>query len=167
MQELAEILELSIFEIKKVTIKHYKKFSSQSRHFRRDKKEKVIMSKKNNKNKTDNNKFTNKFTGSPVNTYVSSAFEQLRQDFGLDPISKKTTDEAKLQKQVDNFKGKYVCELCGKEKQWIPDTNVMVCTNDMCRGYPIKNKNNEIVGYKPSSSQLNPRGAEIAETLLG
>lgn len=122
------------------------------------------MSKKNNRN--NNGKITNQFNR-VVNTYIPAEFKNLRQEFGLDPIRNKTSNANKLESQRENFKSKYKCKLCGEHMEWIRGTNMMICKNEKCKGYPVKNKAGEVVAYRPSVFQLTARGAEIAETLFG
>lgn len=109
------------------------------------------------KRKNTNN-FTNRFTGEKLSVYPVITFGKC--------VSKRTGDVEKLQKQRENFSQKYLCPICGQPKNWIQNTNLMVCQNESCKGFPIKNKDGEVIGYKPSFSQLNQRGAEIAATLF-
>ena len=122
------------------------------------------MSNKNMKKRNANNlgEYTNKFTGEKLSTYPVMAHLLGKE------IKNRTSNEEKLQKQIEKFEGKYKCPFCGQDRKWIPGTNVMVCTNEDCKDFKVKDKKKEEeeVVY-PSFKILSTRGEAIAESLMG
>lgn len=55
-----------------------------------------------------------------------------KEYFGLDPVSFRTKDQNKLQKQREKFCG--TCPVCKQPMSYIPGTNVLACKNEKCRG---------------------------------
>lgn len=109
--------------------------------------------------KKNTSEFADKYTGERLSLYPTP-FRQLSQK-GL-----RTSDETKLQKQKETFSGKHICPLCKQPRTWVKDTNIMACTNPECKGFPVKDTDGLIVGYKPSWKTLSTRGEEIASTLF-
>lgn len=108
--------------------------------------------------------FTNRFTGEELSTYPTP-FADLSKK-----TSHRTKNANKLKTQIEKFKGTYTCPLCGENREWIPDTNVMVCKNESCPGIKITKRTKdgkEIEITYPSYRTLYPLGEKIAETLLG
>lgn len=116
--------------------------------------------------KKNQNLYTNIFTGNELGTYTPAAFSDLRLQYGLKPLQKKTKDDKKLKKQVENFSSRYICPFCNTPQTWVKNTNLMVCQNPKCSGKPIKSKDGTLIKYAPVYAQLNQRGTAIAETLL-
>ena len=122
------------------------------------------MANKNVKKKSSNisGDYVNKFTGEKLSTYPIMAALLSKE------ISNRTSNEEKLQKQIEKFKGKYKCPFCGQDRRWIPGTNVMVCVNESCKGFKAKDKKKEgeEIVY-PSFKILSTRGEAIADSLMG
>jgi DNA-directed RNA polymerase subunit RPC12/RpoP len=115
------------------------------------------------------NKYINKYTQEEVSTFMPDAFNEIRKQFGLEPIQKRTNKQERLQKQRNQFLRKYVCRVCGNPMEWIKGTNVMACTNKDCKGIQKKERDedgNEKITTLPVMMTLNPHGEEIAETLF-
>lgn len=112
------------------------------------------------------NIYTNHFTKEKENTYTPTAFKDIRHAFGLKELSYKTKDEKKLEKQREKFCKSHTCQFCGETREWVPDTNIMVCKNPRCKGYQVKSKDGEIIPSLPSYSELSSYGEAIAETIL-
>lgn len=102
----------------------------------------------------------------PLNTYTPSAFEAIRKEFGLGPKNVRTTDETRLKKQQERFLQKQTCPVCGGTKTFIKGTNVMVCKNPECKGFPVKDKDGNIVDYKITFTELNTKSEAIASAIL-
>lgn len=99
-----------------------------------------------------------------------TSLEELRASFGLKPVSRKTNDEQKLQKQKEAFCGRHVCKACGNPMTFINGTNVMCCTNEKCNGIKHQTTNEETgetkVWYTPSCKTLDEKGASIANNIF-
>lgn len=98
-----------------------------------------------------------------------TSLEALREAWGCKPITKRTSDEKKLQSQREVFCGKHKCKACGQPMVWMNGTSVMSCKNPGCKG--IKNvrtdaDGNEIVTYLPSYDLLDSVGADIAYNIF-
>lgn len=117
-------------------------------------------------NMNKKNIYTNHFTNEKENTYTPTAFKEIRHAFGLKELSYKTKDEKKLEKQREKFCKSHTCQFCGETREWVPDTNIMVCKNPRCKGYQVKSKDGEIISSLPSYSELSNYGEAIAETIL-
>ena len=117
-------------------------------------------------NMNKKNIYTNHFTNEKENTYTPTAFKEIRHAFGLKELSYKTKDEKKLEKQREKFCKSHTCQFCGETREWVPDTNIMVCKNTRCKGYQVKSKDGEIISSLPSYSELSSYGEAIAETIL-
>lgn len=117
------------------------------------------MSKRNN----FDNDYYGTYSHEKLNTFPVTAFAALAKR----PVQHKTGNAEKLKKQKEQFQQRYICPHCGAVKEWIPDTNVMVCTNPDC----LKNDKGEDITYKSgqkkvSYSVLNQRGEAIAASIL-
>lgn len=97
-----------------------------------------------------------------------TSLEELRTNYGLKPIKKKTNDEEKLKAQQNKFVGK--CRVCGQNLSWIEGTNTLACQNPACKGVRMSSKNEEDgtekVWYIPVTRILNDQGMEIAMNLF-
>lgn len=98
-----------------------------------------------------------------------SSFEELAKVYGCRPVNKKTKDAKKLETQKEKFCAKHLCSACKQPMTFINNTNVMVCTNDKCKG--IKNtktdkEGNEIISYTTSYDVLDTLGAEIGNIIF-
>ena len=114
------------------------------------------------RHKEDNN-YYGTYSHEKLNTFPVAALAALSKK----PVQHKTGNSEKLEKQKKEFQKRYVCPHCGSVKEWIPDTNVMVCTNPNC----LKNEKGEDITYKNgqkkvSYSVLNQRGEAIAASIL-
>lgn len=106
--------------------------------------------------------------GKDVTDHFNS-FEEVAKMFGCKPVSRKTTNEKKLLNQQERFYKKHKCKACGQYMTFIPNTNVMTCTNPDCKG--IKNiftdkEGNEKITYNVSFDELDEKGADIARNIL-
>lgn len=98
-----------------------------------------------------------------------TSFEELRAAFGCKPITKRTSDEKKLEGQRIAFNGKHRCKSCNQPMVWIGGTSVMSCKNPDCKGIKSVRTDidgNEIVTYYPSYDLLDSVGADIASNLF-
>ena len=104
-----------------------------------------------------------------VKEYYTS-LEDMRVAWGLKPVSKKTSDEKKLEEQRERFTNSNRCKACGHPMTFISDSNIMCCTNETCKGIKhqtINEKTGETkVWYTPSYKVLDEKGAMIANTIL-
>lgn len=97
-----------------------------------------------------------------------SSLEELRADWGLPPVSKRTKDLNKLKGQQDRFYKRHTCSNCSKPLTYVGG-NIMVCTNESCRGIKSEFKDKEgntVVRYYPSFELLDTKGADIASNIL-
>lgn len=97
-----------------------------------------------------------------------TSLEELRANWGLKPIIKKTKDAERLQKQRENFCNRHRCKACGQPMSYIGGT-AMTCTNEKCRGIKEERTDkdgNVIVTYSVSYSLLDDKGAEIAGNIF-
>ena len=99
-----------------------------------------------------------------------SSFEELAKAYGCKPITKRTKDEKKLNKQREVFLSKHKCRACGEYMTYIPSSNVMTCTNEKCKGIKIKKSDSEgntSVSYVIPFHLLDETGEEVATNILG
>ena len=92
----------------------------------------------------------------------------LRAAWGMNPVTKKTKDEKKLQTQQENFGNKHKCKGCGQPMSYIHG-NVMTCTNPKCKGVESKHidkEGNEVISYHIPYDLLDDLGAEIANNIF-
>ena len=70
------------------------------------------------------------------------------------------------QKKKDKFLG--ICKICKSQLVYIPDTNVVVCTNEKCRGLSKKKQEDEGEGEKKRFIYrlLDDKGLDKALTLF-
>lgn len=98
-----------------------------------------------------------------VNEHFHS-FDELREYMNLSPKPRmKTRNKGRLDAQKKSFAGK--CPVCKSPFKYIAGSNVLVCSNEECAGYPHKKKNGEIV-YEPVMRFLDKRGTDIGMTLF-
>lgn len=92
------------------------------------------------------------------------SFDELRESMNLSPKPrKKTRNKGRLEAQKRSFAGK--CPVCKSPFKYISGSNILVCSNDECPGYPHKNKDGELV-REPVMRFLDTRGIEIGMTLF-
>ena len=103
-----------------------------------------------------------KYVPSKGTTAHYNSLEELRADYGFKPVTNRTADENKLEKQKEQFVGK--CKVCGQPMSFIPGTNVLACKNENCKGIKIKKGEQEF--YIPVSRVLDEKGADIGNTLF-
>lgn len=128
---------------------------------------KKMMTGKPSKKQVENDYYgTYDAEKTPLNTYTPSAFEAIRKEFGLGPKNVRTTDETRLKKQRERFLQKQTCPICGGTKTFIKGTNVMVCKNPECKGFPVKDKDGNVVDYKITFTELNTKSEAIASAIL-
>lgn len=97
-----------------------------------------------------------------------TSLTDLREDFKLKPIIKKTSDAEKLAKQQESFVNKHKCKACGLPMTYM-NGNIMTCKNPECKGIEIKREDkdgNEIVTYVTPYEVLSDKGAEIANNIF-
>ena len=99
-----------------------------------------------------------------------SSFKEMRQSWGLKPIVKKTKDENKLESQRQSFVNKHKCRACGKPMVFVGNSNVMVCSNEKCKG--LKHEYIDKFGetqtyYEISKDLLDDLGSKIANNIFG
>lgn len=92
-----------------------------------------------------------------------TSLEQLREDFHLPKISKKSKNKEKVAKQQEQLLGK--CKVCGNPLSYIYGTNVLACTNEECKGKKITAKSGEEF-YVPVVKILDNKGTDIAINLF-
>jgi hypothetical protein len=66
-------------------------------------------------------------------------------------------------KKKEKFLG--ICRICKEPLSYIGDTNVVVCTNEKCRGYKNENKEDESE-WSPIFRLLDDKGLNKALTLF-
>lgn len=99
-------------------------------------------------------------------TYHSFS-EYFEGEFNSKPLTGRTNDKQKLDSQREKFVG--VCPFCKQPARFIVGTNVLVCSNDNCKGKQITVTNTdgtETVKYIPYSRLLSERGMDIGNTLF-
>lgn len=97
-----------------------------------------------------------------------TSLEDLRVAWGMNPVTKKTSDQKKLKDQQKNFLNKHKCKACGMPMKYIHG-NIMSCTNPECKGIEVKRQDkdgNEIISYINSFCTLDDTGAEIAQNIF-
>ena len=92
--------------------------------------------------------------------------EFAKEYYGLEPVSFRTKDQNKLQKQREKF-GR-ICPMCKQPMTYISGTNVLVCKNEKCRGRErtVKTDEGEKKTYSPIFHTLDENGFRIAQNLL-
>jgi uncharacterized alpha/beta hydrolase family protein len=113
----------------------------------------------------ENSKYINKYTGEEEATFIPNAFQNIRGQFRIGQLKKRTEDNDKLNKQRNQFMQKYACKKCGAPMKWVKGTNIMICENEKCEGVKKKQKDGTISTI-PVIMLLNSHGREIAETLF-
>lgn len=96
-----------------------------------------------------------------------ASLSELRDNFGLKPVKKRTDNAEKLKAQQEKFLGK--CRVCGEPLTWIHGTNILACKNEACKGFKMTGKNedgSENVWYIPVTRVLDDEGLEIAQRIL-
>ena len=92
--------------------------------------------------------------------------EFAKEYYGLEPVSFRTKDQNKLQKQREKFAR--ICPVCKQPMVYIPGTNVFACKNEKCRGRERTVKTDD--GEKKISSSvyytLDEEGFRIAQHLF-
>lgn len=99
-----------------------------------------------------------------------NSFEEVAKDFGCKPVSKKTKNKDKLISQQEKFCKRHKCKACGAMMNFIPNTNIMTCTNPECKGIKITTTDkdgNERVNYITSYNVLDDKSSEIANNIFG
>lgn len=96
-----------------------------------------------------------------------TSLEELRDAWGLKPITKQTKDMQKLNKQKDHFLSKHLCSACKQPMVYIGG-NQMVCQNENCKGikHELKTDVETKVWYTPSFDLLDEKGAEVAHNIF-
>lgn len=98
-----------------------------------------------------------------------TSFKDLRAAWGLKPLTKKRTKDAKkLESQRESFCKKHLCRACGNPMTYIGG-NQMVCSNPDCLGikHEREGKDGNIeVSYSPSYELLDDKGAVIAYNIF-
>lgn len=86
--------------------------------------------------------------------------------YGLEPVSFRTKDQNKLQKQREKF-GR-ICPVCKQPMAYISGTNVLACKNENCNGRErtIKTEDGEKKVYSPVFHTLDENGFKIAQNLF-
>ena len=118
--------------------------------------------------------YRNTYTGDELSVYYPLAFQQIRKEFGLNELIRRTSNEEKLKKQQQKFNSKYMCRSCGSQMTWVEGTNVLVCPNHDCKGRVRVIKTREKDGSEKEitlSSVVNvlltPHGENVVESLFG
>lgn len=93
------------------------------------------------------------------------SFEELAASLGLKPMRRVTKDAKKLKDQQDRFLSRHICPVCKQPMTLIPDTNVMTCTNEECKGRKVKT-NDGSVKYDVVFDELDEHGTIVANTIL-
>jgi len=99
-------------------------------------------------------------------TYHSFA-DYAEGEFNTKPMTGRTKDKQKLAAQREKFLG--VCPYCKKPNKFIVGTNVIVCSNESCKGKKITytgDDGTETVKYVPFCKTLSDKGMEIGNTLF-
>jgi len=98
-----------------------------------------------------------------------SSFEEMAKACGRKPIIKKTKDANKLASQQEKFRAKHLCAACKQPMEFVRNTNVMVCSNEKCKGLKnvrVDKEGNEVVTYTTSYDILDELGAEIGNVIF-
>ena len=98
-----------------------------------------------------------------------SSFEEMAKAYGHKPVIKKTKDANKLASQQEKFCARHKCKACGNPMMFIGNTNVMVCSNEKCKGLKqtrTDKEGNEVVTYTTSYDILDELGAEIGNNIF-
>ena len=99
-----------------------------------------------------------------------TSLEALRAAWNCKPISKRTSDAEKLNKQRETFCSKHICKACGKPMTFVCGTNIMCCTNEKCNGIKHQTINEETgetkIWYTTSFKSLDEKGADIANNIF-
>lgn len=91
------------------------------------------------------------------------SFDELAKEYGLPEYKRRTKDKQKLEAQREKFLG--TCPYCKEPLTYISGTNVLVCSNEECKGKKVtlKNKKGEdYTIYKPFVKTLDDNGTTIA-----
>ena len=81
----------------------------------------------------------------------------------LDKNKVKKMNPEKKAKERERFAG--TCKICGEPLTFIPDTNILVCSNPECKGKAVKQKG-ETTNRIPTYRLLEKRSARYAEILF-
>ena len=90
------------------------------------------------------------------------SFAELAESLGLKPVRRVTKDAGKLKDQQKRFLSKHVCPVCKNPMVLIPDTNIMTCTNEECKGRKSKTSD----GYDVVFDELDEHGAIVANVIF-
>lgn len=129
------------------------------------KKWRIDMTRKNESFK--NSKYKNTYTNTELSTYTPTAFEKIREQFGLSTLDKKPRNPTVLKSKIEKFteRKQFECKVCGSKLEWITGTNSFACINENCKGIE-KTRRDGTKYYIPVITLLNAQGQAIAETLL-
>lgn len=103
---------------------------------------------------------------SNVNIYHSFA-EWAEAEYDIKPTKKATKDKQKLKAQREKFAG--TCPYCKQPCEYIYGTNVVVCTNEKCKGKKISSKSldgEDRVKYKPFFRLLSDEKSEFGRNIF-
>lgn len=95
------------------------------------------------------------------------SFEELREAYGLKPVSRRTNDADKLKVQQEKFLG--TCKCCKQPMALVKNSNVLVCSNESCRGFKHTAVNEDGTTrewYTPYSRILDEKGLSISMNLF-
>lgn len=90
------------------------------------------------------------------------SFEEVAASLGLKPVRRVTKDAKKLKDQQDRFLSKHVCPVCKQPMTLIPNTNIMTCTNESCKGRKSKTSD----GYEVVFDELDEHGSIVANAIF-
>ncbi len=80
----------------------------------------------------------------------------------------RTMNPEKKAKEREKLAG--TCKICGAPLTLVPDTNVLICSNETCKGFPVKAKNENgklvTVARVPVYRCLSEGKARYAEILF-
>lgn len=99
-----------------------------------------------------------------------SSFEEMAKAYGHKPVVKKTKDTNKLASQQEKFCARHRCKACGNPMVFVGNTNVMVCSNEKCKGLKheyIDKFGETQIYYEISKDLLDDLGSKIANNIFG
>ena len=93
------------------------------------------------------------------------SFAELAESLGLKPVRRVTKDANKLKDQKKRFSNKHICPVCKQPMVLIPDTNIMTCTNEECKGRKVKTSDGS-AKYDVVFDELDEHGAIVANVIF-
>ena len=91
--------------------------------------------------------------------------QELAEVYGVETVKKTNEEQLESKKKAFIKRNGCTCLECKSPMTLVKGTNVFTCTNEKCKGKPVKNKDGSIE-YKPVFRTLSEVGSNIANNLF-